>query len=71
LLTAILPYLLGKKQEAEIAIEYQSQQGHSHSMGKGWTVPQNMIDDKEQYYRKLQKIKGTSGKNGNRDKPKI
>jgi intein-encoded DNA endonuclease-like protein len=68
LLKAILPYLKGKKHEAEIAIEYQSQQSHKNSGGKGWIVPQEMVDKKESYYLKLQQLKGTSGKRG---RPKL
>ncbi len=70
-LKEILPYLKSKKQEAEIAIEYQSKQGHKNSTGKGYTVPQNLIDEKEAYYLQLQKLKGTSAIKRGRPKPEI
>jgi hypothetical protein len=62
LLEAILPYLRNKAQEAEIAIEFQSKQGHkNNTKGRGWTVPQEMIDEKEKYYQTMRELKGTSG----------
>ena len=66
LLEAIYPYLRNKSVEAQIAIEYQSRQGHKNSGGKGWTVPQELIDEKESYYQRLREIKGKSGANGGR-----
>lgn len=70
-LEAILPYLRLKGPEAELAIEYQSKQGHKHNtIGRGWTVPQNMIDEKERYYQALRAMKGRSGGNGGRGKPR-
>jgi hypothetical protein len=59
-LTEILPYLRGKYQEAMIAIEYQSKQGTKNHKGRGYVVPQALIDEKESYYKKLQEMKGTS-----------
>lgn len=70
-LVAILPYLRNKREQAEIAIEYQSKQGHKISGGRGWTVPQELIDEKETYYKKLQELKGKSGASGKRGRPKI
>jgi hypothetical protein len=68
-LAVILPYLRNKKEEAEIAIEYQSKQGHKGSTGRGYTVPQELIDEKESYYLRLQNLKGKSGKGGKRGRP--
>jgi hypothetical protein len=43
LLMQILPYLRIKKLEAEIAIEYQSKQGHKNSTAKGYIVPDHLF----------------------------
>jgi len=59
-LTAILPYLRNKKMEAEVAIEYQEKQGRQHFTGLGYTVSPEHIAEKEMYYQKLHKLKGTS-----------
>lgn len=69
-LVAILPYLKSKKEQAEIAIEYQNKQTHKNSTGRGYTVPQNLIDEKEAYYLQLQNLKGISGKLGRRGRPR-
>jgi hypothetical protein len=68
-LTEILPYLYGKQQEALIAIEYQSKQGTKNHKGRGYIVPDNLVQEKEAYYLKLQELKGTSSKG--RGRPKL
>jgi hypothetical protein len=71
-LKAILPYLKVKAEEARIAIEFQAKQGHKNGVttGKGWTVPQDMIDEKERYFQALRKIKGRAGGEGGRGAPR-
>jgi intein/homing endonuclease len=70
-LKAVLPYLRVKKEEAILAIEFQEKQGHKNgSTGKGWIVPQELIDEKERYYQALRTMKGTSGSGGGRGKPR-
>ena len=69
-LATILPYLRNKAQEAEIAIEYQSRQGHKTSTGRGYIVPQHLIDEKERYYQTLRTLKGRSGGMGGRGRQK-
>jgi hypothetical protein len=70
-LKIILPYLHNKAAEANVAIDFQSRQGHKQigHTGKGWVVPKNLIDEKETYYKKLQDMKGMSGKLGRRGRP--
>lgn len=61
-LKAILPYLRVKRQEAEIAIEFQEKQGNKNFVGLGYTTPQHLIDEKESYYQALRSLKGDSAK---------
>ncbi len=70
-LIAIVSYLKCKRKQVELAIEYQSQQGHKKSGGKGWVVPQEMIDKKESYYLKLRELKGTSSIGRGRPKKRV
>jgi hypothetical protein len=64
LLKAVLPYLILRKEEAEIAIEYQWKQGHKNSTGKGYVVPPEIVAEKEAFYQRLHALKGTSGLRG-------
>ncbi len=65
-LEMILPYLRYKANQAELAIEFQSKQGHKLGAGIGYTVPQHLIDEKERYYQSMKDFKG----NGSRGRPK-
>jgi LAGLIDADG endonuclease len=67
-LKLILPYLKCKKEQAEVAIEFQGKQGHKNSTGRGYTVPLELSQEKETYYLKLQTMKGTSSKGRGRPK---
>jgi hypothetical protein len=62
LLTEIFPYLKLKREEAEVAIEFQAKQGHKHSTGRGYTIPEAMVKEKEKYYLKLRSLKTSVGK---------
>jgi hypothetical protein len=70
-LKAILPYLKNKQMEARVAIEFQSKQGHkNNTQGRGWTVPPELIAEKERYYQTLRTMKGRSGAGGGRGAPR-
>ena len=57
LLKQIFPYLRNKSMEAELAIEFQEQQGHRNSNGKGYPATAEQVASKEHYYLRLRELK--------------
>ena len=75
-LVAILPYLINKKQQAELAIEFAEKYNRRtriystgrKKVGGSMPTPQHIVDEKEQYRLLLHKLKGASGKSGRKPK---
>ena len=68
LLKDILPYLIIRKEEAELAIEFQSKMGTKNLGGQGYVVPQSVVAEREFYYQEMHRLKGSSGWRGVRRK---
>ncbi len=64
LLEVLLPYLILKREEANIAIEFQKIKSSTRHGGKGYTTPQEITDKREILYKRIHDLKGLSGKRG-------
>ena len=59
LLNAIMPHLIAKKPQAELVIEYHDELGgRGGHKGRGYVVPPEVVELKEQYYNQLRALKG-------------
>ena len=64
-LRSILPYLVIKKRQAELIIEYWNKKTRSYRQGKQWTISLEELEMREYYNQELKKLNAR----GNREHP--